>query len=201
MIAAVVLAAGRSERMGRNKLKQILNGKTLIDHVLDALEESKIAQIVVVVGDKSDEIRSILEKRSSRVETVLNENYERGMTSSFKKGLERARGADAAFLILGDELILEQTFLDKAIDLMQREKPLIVCPIHNGKKGHPLLFSRILFEEILSLKENEIIRDIVHRHISRVLTVNSADWTLMDIDRPEDLARAEQILHKRKTVQ
>jgi len=196
-IAAVVLAAGKSERMGKNKLKQILNGKTLIDHVLDALEQTKVDQIIVVLGNKPDGLRSILESRSVRVETVLNENYERGMTSSFKKGLERAKEADAAFLILGDELILEPTFLDNAIDRMQVKKPLIVCPVHNGKKGHPLLFSRELFQEILDLKETEVVRDIVHRYVSRVVTIDSADWTVMDIDTPEDLIKAEKKLQDR----
>jgi molybdenum cofactor cytidylyltransferase len=197
-IAAVVLAAGKSERMGKNKLKQKLNGKALIDHVLDALEETKIDQIIVVLGNKPDELGGILESRSARVEIVLNENYERGMTSSFKKGLERAKEADASFLILGDELILEPTFLDDAIDQMRTGKPLIVCPIHNGRKGHPLLFSKELFQEILDLKETEVVRDIVHRHLSRLLTIESADWTVMDIDTPEDFMKAEKRLLNRK---
>lgn len=190
--AAVVLAAGKSERMGNNKLTQIMNDRSLIDHVLDALEHTKINQIIVVLGNKPDEIRSILEHRSGRIEIVINEEFEQGMTSSFKAGLRRAKMADAVFLVLGDQLILHPTCIDQAIELMAEAKPLIVSPIYKGKKGHPLLFSRELFQEILDLKETEIIRDIVQKHRRNILTINADDWVVTDIDNPEDLEKAEQ---------
>lgn len=110
-VAAVVVAAGESKRMGKNKLLLKLHGKRLIDHVLDALEASKVNEIIVVLGNKAHEIRRVVEPRLNRVKTVVNERYEEGMTASFKAGLKEAEEADAAFLVLGDQLILDPKFM------------------------------------------------------------------------------------------
>ncbi len=198
-VAAVVLAAGKSERMGRNKLLLKLRGKTLIELILDALEASKVGEIVVVLGNKPWEIADAIKPRLNRIKTVVNERYEDGMTSSFKTGLRQIGRADAAFLVLGDQPILDPRFLDIMIEQMEknRGKALIVSPIYRGKKGHPFLLSKELFSEILSLKEGEVIRDIIHRHSDQLLTVEGVGWTIMDIDTPEDFARAVQLLEEK----
>jgi molybdenum cofactor cytidylyltransferase len=197
-VAAVVLAAGKSERMGRNKLLLKLRDKTLLDLILDALVASKVDEIIVVLGNKSWEIADVIKPRLNRIRMVVNERYEEGMTSSFKTGLKRIEHADAAILVLGDQLILDPKFLDVMIEQMERNKgkALIVSPIYKGKKGHPFLLSKELFNEILSLNESEVIRDVIHRHIDKLLTIEGARWTIMDIDTPKDFTEAIRLLEE-----
>jgi len=75
-----------------------------------------------------------------------------------------------------------------------RDRSLIVSPVFKGKKGHPMLFSKELFVEILSLEKNESIRDIIHKHGDSLLTINGDKWTLTDIDTPEDFTKAKRYI-------
>lgn len=197
-VAAIVLAAGKSERMGKNKLLMALREKSIIDLLLDALQESKISEIIIVLGNKPWEIINILRSRTNRIRKIINKKYEEGMTSSFITGLKLVNHVDAALLVLGDQPILEPKFVNIMIEQMERnkDKALIVSPIYRGKKGHPLLFSKVLFKEILSLKNNEMIRDIVHRHADSLFTIKGEKWTIMDIDTPEDFQKAKRYYRK-----
>jgi molybdenum cofactor cytidylyltransferase len=126
----------------------------------------------------------------------VNDDYKQGMTSSFQTGLRLLPHVDATFLVLGDELIFDPNLLKLMIHKMENslDKALIISPIHNGKKGHPLLFHRQLFPEILNLKNNRTIRDIVHLHADRLLTIEASQWTILDIDTPEDYGRISDLI-------
>jgi molybdenum cofactor cytidylyltransferase len=188
IIGAVVLAAGKSERMGQNKLLLRLNGERLIDNILDALATAGVNEQVVVLGHKAEELIEALKPRLNGVKITVNKDYEQGMTSSFKTGLQLLSHVDAVFLVLGDEPIFEPEFLRLMIGQMEKNRgeALIVSPIHKGKKGHPLLFHSRLFEEISNLKNSQTIRDVVHRHADKLVAVEAPQWTIMDIDTPED---------------
>jgi molybdenum cofactor cytidylyltransferase len=192
--AAIVLAAGKSERMKKNKLLLKLQGQTLITRILDALQVPEIDEIVVVLGHKPQEIMNEINRGQRHLKIVINERYEEGMSSSFIAGLRQTKGADSVFLILGDEPILDNALLGGMVKRMMTSDALIVSPSHKGKKGHPLLFNKKLFEEISNLTEGEVIRDVVHRHIDKLVTVDAPAWTIMDIDTPEDLSEMEKLL-------
>lgn len=198
--AAVVLAAGRSDRMGKNKLLLRLGGKRLIDHNLDALEASNIDEIVVVLGHEPEGSIAALKPRLNHIRIVINEEYEDGMSSSLKTGLNQTKNADAVLLVLGDQPILDYKLINEMIKIMEDKilRALIVSPVHEGKKGHPLLFSKELFIEIMNLKKNETIRDIVHKHSDALIMIESDEWTLTDIDTPIDFKKAERLVTKSK---
>jgi len=193
-----VLAAGKSERMGQNKLLLRLNGERLIDNILDALAASSIDEQVVVLGHKADEVIEAIKPRLNRIKITINKDYEQGMASSFQKGLQLLSHVDAVFLVLGDELILDPNVLRLMIKQMEKNRgeALIVSPIHKGKKGHPLLFQSRLFNEILNLKSSQTIRHVVHRHADKLVTVEAPEWTIMDIDTPEDYRRISDLTKK-----
>jgi len=196
--AAVVLAAGKSERMGRNKLLLEVAGHRIIDWLLDALNVSTIDEVIVVLGHKPQEIRPIAEAYDAKL--VLNTAYEEGMTSSFKAGL-RCISADAAFLVLGDQLGLEAELLDRMAATMESEPDaLIVSPVHIGRKGHPVLFRRSLFPEILSLSPEETVRDVVLRHDEFHRLVEGNVWCTLDIDTPEDFQRARRLFEASRSA-
>ena len=198
IIGAVVLAAGKSERMRQNKLLLRLNGKRLIDNVLDGLAAASVDEQVVVLGHNAEEVIEALKPRLNRVKITVNRDYEQGMTSSFKTGLQLLSHADAVFLVLGDEPIFDPKVLSLMIGQMEkgRGEALIVSPIYKGKKGHPLLFHNRLFKEILNLKNSQTVRDVVHRHADKLVTVEAPQWTIMDIDTPEDYNRIISLIKK-----
>ena len=200
IVGAVVLAAGKSERMGQNKLLLSLNGRTLIDNILDALADAGIDEQVVVLGYKPTELLETLGQRIEKVKVAINMDFEFGMTSSFQKGLQQLKTVDAAFLVLGDEPIFDPKILLSLIEQMEqrRDKALIATPIYNGQKGHPLLFHSQLFAEILDLKSSQTIRDVVHSHADKLVKIDAPQWTTMDIDTPEDYDRVCNLIKTRQ---
>jgi molybdenum cofactor cytidylyltransferase len=177
--------------MGRNKLLLVVGGRTILDRVLNALEASVVDEIVVVLGHDPEVIEDIVEAHG--VNTVLNIGYEKGMTSSFQAGL-RETAAESVFLVLGDQLGLDPVLLDVMMELMASDPDaLIVSSVHKGIKGHPVLFRRGLFREILDLKEEETMKDVVDRHESDHRTVEGDMWCTMDVDTPEDFERAVRL--------
>jgi molybdenum cofactor cytidylyltransferase len=196
-VGAVVLAAGKSTRMGRNKLLLPLDGKLLIDQVLDALAAADINEQVVVLGHNLEEVASVLNPRLGRVKIALNVDYERGMVSSFQTGLWVLSNVEAAFLVLGDEPILDPSLLQTMVQRLEcNPDALIVSPIYRGKKGHPLLFRKPLFPEILGLQDTQTIRDVVHPHQDRTVLVEAPEWTTLDIDTPQDYTQINDLIKR-----
>ncbi|MGZ4852746.1 MAG: nucleotidyltransferase family protein [Halobacteriota archaeon] len=188
--AAIVLAAGKSERMGCNKLLLRLNGHTVLDHILNATTAAHLKETVVVLGYRHEELIDVVALRHDTVRIVVNHDHAHGMATSFQKGLRALRHVDAAFLVLGDQPMLDPTLLNEMVQcLKDHQEALIVSPTHNGKRGHPVLFHRALFGEILSLDNAATIRDIIHRHADRVLTVEAPEWTTLDMDTPTEYRR------------
>ncbi len=199
MVAAIVLAAGKSERMGYNKLLLRLNGRTVIDHVLNAITAARIDETVVVLGHKPEEMIDAVTSRRGAVRIVVNKDYERGMVTSFQQGLRLLSHADAVFLVLGDQPTLDATLLEAMMrHLVGHPEALVVSPVYEGKKGHPVLFRRALFGEILSLDNNATIREVTHRHADRLLTLEAPQWTTFDMDTPEDYLRVRTLMGRER---
>ena len=192
-IGAVVLAAGKSEGKGQNKLLLRLNGKTIIETNLDALAAACVNEQIVVLGFEPGEVIEAIRPRLGKVKIALDLAYEEGMTSSIQTGLIVLSNVDAAFLIQGDHPILDPNLIIEMTLLMEdnKDEPLIVSPIHRGRKGNPLLFSKKLFGELLSLKTSQTIYDVVNAHMNKLLTFEAAEWTIMNVDTPQDYARLE----------
>lgn len=186
--AAVVLAAGRSSRMGSNKLLLPFGGKTVIETTLDAL---KGVSTVVVTGHNPHELEAVLSKY--KIRAVHNPRHDEGMTTSFQAGL-RAVDADAAFLVLGDQVGLTKNLLSTMIQVMvDDDDALIVSPRYGGRRGHPVLFRRSLFGEILALEPGESLRDVVARHEDGHRFVEGDMWTVIDLDTPEEYEAAREL--------
>jgi molybdenum cofactor cytidylyltransferase len=186
--AAVVLAAGKSSRMGSNKLLLPFFGKTVLGTTLDALRG---VETVVVTGHRPEELEEALSRYS--VEVVHNPRHEEGMTTSFQAGL-RAADADAVFLVLGDQVGLDRRMLSAMVQvLVEDEDAVIVSPRYGDRQGHPVLFRRSLFYEILSLKPGEPLRDVVMRHEDGHRYVEGDVWTVIDMDTPEEYEAAKKL--------
>ena len=191
-VAAVVLAAGKSRRMGRNKLLLRIGGRTVLNRVLSSIEASRVEEIFVVLGHRPEDLGPIVDAHTA--EAVLNPDYEEGMTSSFKTGLSRV-SADSAFLGLGDQVVLDPALMDRMVDAMEGDsEALIVSPVHEGRKGHPVLFRDTLFPEIMSLGQGKTLKAVVAGHGDRHLEVETDVWCTLDMDTPEDYERIRECL-------
>jgi len=188
----VVLAAGKSRRMGRNKLLLKLGGITVLDRVLFSLEASVVEEVFVVLGHRPEDLKSIVDAHAA--EAVLNPDYEEGMTSSFKAGLSRVY-VDAAFLCLGDQAVLDPVLMGRMIDAMEADpKALLVSPVYEGRRGHPVLFRKALFPEIMNLGRGKTLKDVVEGHGDLHLRVEGDIWCTLDMDTPEDYERIRERL-------
>ncbi len=178
--------------MGRNKLLLKLGGMTVLDRVLSSIEASGVEEVFVVLGHRPEDLRPLLE--SHVAEGILNPDYEEGMTSSFKAGLSRV-SFDAAFLCLGDQAVLDPALMDRMIDAMEAHpEALIVSPVHEGGQGHPVLFRKALFPEIMNLGRGKTLKDVVEGHEDHHLRVEGDIWCTLDMDTPEDYERIKERL-------
>ncbi|TFH19375.1 nucleotidyltransferase family protein [Candidatus Bathyarchaeota archaeon] len=187
---AVVLAAGKSSRMGTNKLLLELDSVTVLEHILTNL---KSIPVIVVTGYRPEDIEAFAESFGAK--TVHNSDYEKGMATSFQAGL-RAVPEDigAVYLVLSDTFGFKPSLLDELAQVMENDSNvLLVSPMHEGKRGHPVLVSRKLFPEFLNVGEGETMKDIVLRHEQDHQYVEGDMWTGIDLDTPDDYARAKKL--------
>jgi molybdenum cofactor cytidylyltransferase len=188
LISAIVLAAGKSERMGRPKALLPFRGRTFLGNVLDAISHTSIEDTFVVLGHHRDEIERVLSLPS----VVFNPNYEQGMITSFQAGI-RALSWDAsgAFLFLVDHPVVEPATIEAMI--MNLAPNRIVLPTFEGRRGHPVLFSSEVLEEILALPSTEGANIVVRKNPARIVEVPvSTRGILVDIDTPEQFEKLRE---------
>jgi molybdenum cofactor cytidylyltransferase len=187
MIAAIVLAAGQATRFGQCKQLMRVGGKALLQHVLDNLAHSKIDEVVVVLGARTDEIRKQIEFGKARA--VMNPDYADGMSTSIQAGL-RAITSDAAMIVLGDQPFVTTETLDLLIDEYSRSKPSVVIPTFNGFRANPVIVDQSLFAEMMALRGDVGCRAIFGDHMESIVKVPVDDrGVVTDIDTMEDYER------------
>jgi molybdenum cofactor cytidylyltransferase len=188
MISAIVLAAGESKRMGKSKLLLKWQGKIILKHVLDNLLNSRVDEVILVLGPEADRI--LKRVPAEKVKIVINPDYKEGMSASIRQGLRAMDEKAKAFLIvLGDQPGISKEVLDRLITDFQRIHPKknIVLPTYRGSRGHPVLFSVKYLKEALRLKGDVGCRQILMDHPEDILAIEmDTDAVLNDIDTPED---------------
>ena len=194
MISAIVLAAGRSTRMGRNKLVLPLDGKPVLQRVLDALKGSKVDETVVVLGGGAEEVRRMIDLRGAKV--VVNRHYAEGMSTSIKAGLASvSRSADAVIIVLGDQPLLSAALVDSLIHGFLAEGAPVVVPVHLRKRGNPVLFARSIFPEVMKISGDRGAKSVMVAHGDDVREVRAIGaGAAIDVDTPSDYKRAELLL-------
>jgi molybdenum cofactor cytidylyltransferase len=188
MIAAIVIAAGESKRMGRTKQLLSWQGKALLQHALDSLLGSEVDEVILVLGC---EAKRILEKvDTQKIKVVINPDYRKGMITSIQQGLKALeRGVEAFFIVLGDQPGISSQIYNRLICEFRRVYPSkrIFLPTYQEKRGHPALFSIDYLEEGSGLKGDVGFRQIILDHPNDVLLIEmDARAVLEDIDTPED---------------
>ena len=184
MISALVLAAGQAARFGQCKQLMRLGDKALLQHVLDNLAQSKIDEVVVVLGAHAEEIREQIQFGKARV--ILNPDFANGMSTSIQAGL-RAIRSDAAMIVLADQPLVTPRTFDVLIDEYSRSKPDVVVPTFNGFRGNPVIVDGSLFEEMMGIRGDIGCRAIFGDHVQSIVKVAVDDrGVVTDIDTMED---------------
>jgi molybdenum cofactor cytidylyltransferase len=190
-IAAIVLAAGRSTRMGAaNKLTADVGGKPMARRVVEAASASAASPVLVVTGHQAADVRAAL--AGLTVAFVDNPDYAVGLSSSLKAGIRAVPpAADGALVLLGDMPQITGVHLDSLIAAFAAEGGAgIIVPTHTGRRGNPVLWPRVCFEEMLQLDGDAGAKRLLTAHASRVREVELAtDAIFADVDTPEALAQ------------
>jgi len=187
---AIILAAGSSRRMGSQKLLLSFGESTIIETVIDNVLNSSIDHVMVVLGPKQESILQAIGKRP--VQFCHNKEHEKGMLSSIICGI-RALPADAvsALIFLGDQPGIPPAVTNSVIEAYNEELFGIVIPVHDHRRGHPLLVDMKYRKEVEKLDLEEGLRALRHHFPQDVLEVEVDEpGILVDIDTSEDYKNA-----------
>ncbi len=191
---AVVLAAGRSTRMGReNKLLSPIEGKPMVVCTVAALKKCALGGIIVVLGHQAEKLRQALPARKLRF--VENKQFRDGMASSICCGITALKdNVDAALIVLADmPRVQPQTIASLIAALKPEEGRTIAMPRYRGKRGNPVLFARQHFEELAALDGDQGAKELLVAHAEAIIEVAVDDpGVLVDVDTREMLRDMEE---------
>ena len=187
MIAAVILSAGESSRMGRPKALLPIDGRTFIEKIVATLKETPVGKMIVVLGHDAEELRRRIEHLP--VEILVNPDYKLGQLSSLQvavRRLEKETDCDGVLVHLVDHPYIGAKLVKAMIERFYDGGKLIVVPLHDGKRGHPVIFSRKLFGELLAAPMDHGAKAVVNAHHDDTLEIDTQDsGVTVDIDTPE----------------
>ena len=191
-IAAVLLAAGRSTRMGGpNKLLEEINGKALVRHVAEHVLASRAKPVIVVTGHQKERVERAL--AGLPVTFAHNPDFAEGLSTSLKAGIAAvaadAADADGAIVCLGDMPQVSAKLIDRLIAVFDPERgALVVIPTILGKRGNPVLWSRRFFPDLAAVEGDVGARHLIGGYAEAVAEVPLDDaGALTDVDTPEAL--------------
>ena len=183
---AVILAAGRSSRMGETKQLLRLGESTVLGQVLENVRSSGVKDIVLVLGHEAEKIRERISTENLNV--VINESYQQGMGTSLRAGLAALPPeVDAALIILADQPFIRPKTLGLIMDQYKRSSAQIVIPTYKGFRGNPVLLDRSVFSEVMALTGDIGCRAIFGNHLEGIVKQPVEDiGILLDLDDKED---------------
>jgi molybdenum cofactor cytidylyltransferase len=190
VIAAILLAAGESRRMGVAKPLLDWAGETLIEYQIHQLRDAGINNVIAVLGHGSDEVRPLAQRAGATA--VLNDRYAEGRASSLRAGAATVPPDTAEIAVLNVDQPRPVSVTSRLLAEHLRTGALITLPTYDGKRGHPVFLCGSLLPDLLAATEaDEGLRAIVHRHAADVREVAfDTPIVLLDINTLEDYRRA-----------
>lgn len=192
-VAAIVLAAGRSSRMGaQNKLLADLAGTPMVRHVAETALATSTRPVLVVVGHMAAEVSAAVAGLDVRL--VANADFAMGLASSLKAGVRAVPAeCDGVMVLLGDMPRIAPEHLDRLLEAFAGKPDTVVVPVHQGRQGNPVLWPRRHFLELLQLDGDAGAKRLIAGHGAQVREVEiGSDAVLADVDTPEALARMRE---------
>jgi molybdenum cofactor cytidylyltransferase len=188
-VAAVVLAAGSSARLGRNKLLLPLHGETVVRRAARAALESGVDRVVVVLGHEAAAVAA--ELAGLACEQVRNPDHAQGATTSLHLGVRQAaRAGQAAVIVLADMPFVTGAMIQAVVERYRASGAPLVVSQYGEVRAPPILFAPVMFDELLADSSEGCARRLVGRHAHEATVVEWPADALQDVDVAEDYARA-----------
>ncbi len=187
MVFSIILAAGSSGRMGSPKALLEIGENTFLQHIIRILSDQNVENIIVVLGAHAEEIKPKIPILP--VTVVINEQWKNGQLSSLIAGLNAIDESktDGVLIWPVDHPLVSGIVIDELINAFENDNDKIIIPRYQGKRGHPVIFPKSLFDDLRSAPLDEGARSVVHRNEDLVYEVETSDeGVLLNIDTPED---------------
>jgi molybdenum cofactor cytidylyltransferase len=191
LLAAVILSAGASSRMGRPKALLPYREGTFLEHLIEVTRHPRIGVTRIVLGAGAEVIRAMAKLDSSIV--VLNPEWEQGQLSSICAGLRSLNGVDTDGMVLCpvDHPLVTARLVSDLVDRFYEGGKAIVVPTYNGRRGHPAIFSKSLFGELLAAPPDRGARSVVWGHAADILEVpTDEEGVVLNLNDPDMLRHA-----------
>jgi len=190
MLAAVILSGGASQRMGSPKALLPYQGRPFLEHLLEVTVHPKIALRRVVLGKHAEPIAAAVHLAADEI--VINEDWEKGQLSSIQAAIRSLpAGTDGMILCLIDHPLISATLIDDLIGHFYSTKAKIVLPVFGGQRGHPVIFSVALYEELLAAPLDKGARAVVWAHAGEVAEMPTGEQgCVLNLNDPDTLQRA-----------
>ncbi len=177
MISAILLAAGQSKRMnGENKLTKEIQGIPLIIHSVKNILSSSINELIIVLGYQKEIIEKLIDK-NEKIKFVFNKDFESGMASSIKAGLNHlSEDSEAFFICLGDMPMVNKDIFNLLIKSKNNRE--IIVPTYKNKQGNPILFSKSMKKKIMTIEGDAGAKKVLELNKDKTLNIETNDQSI-----------------------
>jgi molybdenum cofactor cytidylyltransferase len=185
-LSILILAAGNSSRLGSPKQLIEFEGQTLIERITEtALSISE--EIVMVLGGNAEHILPKLERFKDVVSIVINPEWQEGMGTSIRLGVEKlAEKSDLILILLSDQPYISKVLLQNMMQISaSSQKPIVSC-VYNNTLGVPMLFDKSIFPELLKLKGDKGAKSFLKYYEGKISMIDFPEG-IIDIDTKQDL--------------
>jgi CTP:molybdopterin cytidylyltransferase MocA len=192
MIAAVILSGGSSSRMGSPKALLSYQGRPFLEHLLEVTRHPRIGVRRVVLGAHAEEISRAVALHPDEI--VINEEWEKGQLSSLQAAMRSLpAGTDGLMLCLIDHPLISAALVDDLVQGFYASRAPIVVPVFEGRRGHPVLFSAAVYEELKKAPMDMGARAVVWAHAKEVFEVGTTEeGCVLNLNDPETLERVRR---------